>query len=98
MRKYFVMPLFLYSKPLRKTALRLASISVVCDGPCSANPRMHPLCLSIHALIGAHQTSAKPQLWEAREDTHISIIKKRKKEKEMGIAGPLYFSRKDIFQ
>ena len=34
--------LFFFLKPLRKTALRLASISVVCDGPVRANPRMHP--------------------------------------------------------
>ena len=33
---------FFFLKPLRKTALRLASISVVCHGPCRANPRMHP--------------------------------------------------------
>ena len=38
-KKKFLCFCFFFFKPLRKTALRLASISVVCDGPVRANPR-----------------------------------------------------------
>ena len=47
---------FFFFKPLRKTALRLASTSVVCNGPVRANPRIY-LLLTGSSQVGSLEMS-----------------------------------------